>query len=339
MAEQNDRTTLGTAEWGRGFVEELARETLKEKRAKRRWRIFLWLVFFALVGFSVQRCTQVGAGQQGGEDVMPANFVASISIEGTLASGTASEEVVSAERVNRALRRAFDDKRVVGVILRINSPGGSSVQAGAIVDEIRRLRRKHPDKPVHAVIEELGASAAYYVASAADNIYVNKASTVGSIGVILTSNGMHGVYGVEEAMKKLGIERRTLTAGKYKALLDSTAPFTPEQKAHLQSMLDELHRQFITVVKEGRGQRLKESPDIFSGLIWTGERSIALGLADGLGSVDSVARDVLNTEAVIDYSDYSPLQKFFRQIGAEAMGGAWQQLESRFAAQQTLRVE
>jgi Periplasmic serine proteases (ClpP class) len=336
MAEQNDRTTLGTAEWGRGFVEELARETLKEKRAKRRWRIFLWLVFFALVGFSVQRCTQVGAGQQGGEDVMPANFVASISIEGALASGTANEEVVSAERVNRALRRAFDDKRVVGVILRINSPGGSSVQAGAIVDEIRRLRRKHPDKPVHAVIDEVGASAAYYVASAADNIYVNKASVVGSIGVIL---GRNGVYGVEEAMKKLGIERRTLTAGKNKALFDPTAPFTPEQKAHVQSMLDELHRQFITVVKEGRGQRLKESPDMFSGLVWTGERSIALGLADGLGSVDSVARDVLNTEAVIDYSDYSPLQKFFRQIGAEAMGGAWQQLESRFAAQQTLRVE
>ena len=336
MAEQNDRTTLGTAEWGRGFVEELARETLKEKRAKRRWRIFLWLVFFALVGFSVQRCTQVGAGQQGGEDVMPANFVASISIEGVLASGTGNEEAVSAERVNRALRRAFDDKRVVGVILRINSPGGSSVQAGAIVDEIRRLRRKHPDKPVHAVIDGVGASAAYYVASAADNIYVNKASIVGSIGVIL---GRNGVYGVEEAMKKLGIERRTLTAGKNKALFDPTAPFTPEQKAHLQSMLDELHRQFITVVKEGRGQRLKESPDMFSGLVWTGERSIALGLADGLGSVDSVARDVLNTEAVIDYSDYSPLQKFFRQIGAEAMGGAWQQLESRFAAQQTLRVE
>ena len=336
MAEQNDRTTLGTAEWGRGFVEELARETLKEKRAKRRWRIFLWLVFFALVGFSVQRCTQVGAGQQGGEDGMPANVVASISIEGALASGTANEEVVSAERVNRALRRAFDDKRVVGVILRINSPGGSSVQAGAIVDEIRRLRRKHPDKPVHAVIDEVGASAAYYVASAADNIYVNKASVVGSIGVIL---GRNGVYGVEEAMKKLGIERRTLTAGKNKALFDPTAPFTPEQKAHVQSMLDELHRQFITVVKEGRGQRLKESPDMFSGLVWTGERSIALGLADGLGSVDSVARDVLNTEAVIDYSDYSPLQKFFRQIGAEAMGGAWQQLESRFAAQQTLRVE
>ena len=336
MAEQNDRTTLGTAEWGRGFVEELARETLKEKRAKRRWRIFLWLVFFALVGFSVQRCTQVGAGQQGGEDVMPANFVASISIEGVLASGTGNEEAVSAERVNRALRRAFDDKRVVGVILRIDSPGGSSVQAGDIVDEIRRLRRKHPDKPLHAVIEEMGASAAYYVASAADNIYVNKASTVGSIGVIL---GRNGVYGVEEAMKELGIERRTLTAGKNKALLDPTAPFTPEQKAHLQSMLDELHRQFITVVKEGRGQRLKESPDMFSGLVWTGERSIALGLADGLGSVDSVARDVLNTEAVIDYSDYSPLQKFFRQIGAEAMGGAWQQLESRFAAQQTLRVE
>ena len=334
MAEQNDdRTALGTAEWGRGFVEELARESLKERRAKRRWRVFLWLTFFVLVGFSVQRCTQVDAGQQGGNDAKPAHFVASISVEGPIAGGGGNEEVVSATRVNRALRRAFDDQRVVGVILRINSPGGSPVQAGAIVDEIRRLRRKHPDKPVHAVIEEMGASAAYYIASAADNIYVDKASLVGSIGAILSN------YGIQDAMNKLGIERRTQTAGKNKAILDPTAPITPEQKAHLQSILDNIHRQFISAVKEGRGQRLKESPDMFSGLVWTGERSIALGLADGLGSVDSVARDVLNTEAVIDYSDYSPLQKFFRQLGADTAGGAWQQLESRFAAQQTLRME
>lgn len=337
MAEQNDdRTALGTAEWGRGFVEELARESLKERRAKRRWRVFLWLTFFVLVGFSVQRCTQVGAGQQGGNDAKPAHFVASISVEGPIAGGGGNEEVVSATRVNRALRRAFDDQRVVGVILRINSPGGSTVQAGTIVDEIRRLRRKHPDKPVHAVIEEIGASAAYYIASATDNIYVDKASIVGSIGVTL---GGLGYYGVQDAMKKLGIERRTQTAGKNKDMLDPTAPFTPEQKAHVQSILDDVHRQFISAVKEGRGQRLKESPDMFSGLFWTGERSIALGLADGLGSVDSVARDVLNTEAVIDYSDYSPLQKFFRQLGADAVGGAWQQLESRFTAQQTLRME
>ena len=333
MAEQNEKNILGTAEWGRGFVEELARETLKERKAKRRWRIFQWLAFLAVLAFGIQRCTSVAQVDE--DQRRPASYVASINIEGVIVGGS-GEEGVSADRVNKALRRAFSDPRAVGVVLRINSPGGSSVQAGAIVDEIRRLRRKHPDKPVHAVIDEVGASAAYYVASAADNIYVNKASIVGSIGVIL---GRNGVYGVEEAMKKLGIERRTLTAGKNKALLDPTAPFTPEQKAHVQSMLDELHRQFITVVKEGRGQRLKESPDMFSGLVWTGERSIALGLADGLGSVDSVARDVLNTEAVIDYSDYSPLQKFFRQIGAEAMGGAWQQLESRFAAQQTLRVE
>ena len=321
MAEQNDRTTLGTAEWGRGFVEELARETLKEKRAKRRWRIFLWLVFFALVGFSVQRCTEVGGNRMQGGDKQPTQFVAMVSLEGVI-SGS-EEEGVSASKVNRALRRAFDDPRAVGVILRINSPGGSPVQSGIIVDEMRRLRRLHPEKPLHAVVEEMAASGGYYIASAADNIYVDKASLVGSIGVILPS------YGVQEVLGKLGIERRTLTAGKNKALLDPSAPMTAEQKAHLQTMLDDVHRQFITVVKEGRGQRLKETPEMFSGLIWTGERSIALGLADGLGSVDSVARDVLNTEAVLDFSEYSPWQQFMRQVGAETLSGAWDRLQMR----------
>ena len=197
-----------------------------------------------------------------------------------------------------------------------------------IVDEMRRQRRLHPEKPLHAVIEEIGASGGYYIAAAADNIYVDKASIVGSIGVLLSN------YGVQDTLKMLGIERRTQTAGKNKAFMDPTAPMSAEQKAHAQAMLDEVHRQFIDVVKQGRGQRLKETPETFSGLFWTGERSIQLGLADGLGSVDSVARDVLNTENVVDFSEYSRWQMLARQFGAEAFGGFWKQVQTRVGGQE-----
>lgn len=314
MAEQSEKTVLGTAEWGRGFVEELARESLKERRAKRRWRMVQWLLFFALCAFGIYQCTTLSESEPGKQ--RPASYVASINITGVIAGGV-GEEGTSAERVNKALRRAFDDSHAVGVILRINSPGGSPVQAGMIVDEMRRQRRLHPEKPLHAVIEEIGASGAYYIAAAADNIYVDKASIVGSIGVIMSN------YGVQDTLRMLGVERRTQTAGKNKAFLDPTGPISPEQKAHAQAMLDAIHQQFIDVVKEGRGKRLKETPDLFSGLFWTGERSIQLGLADGLGSVDSVARDVLNTESVVDVSEYSRWQLLARQFGSSAFSGFW----------------
>ena len=217
MAEQNDRNILGTAEWGRGFVEELARETLKERKAKRRWRIFQWLAFLAVLAFGIQRCTSVAQVDE--DQRRPASYVASINIEGVIVGGS-GEEGVSADRVNKALRRAFADPRAVGVVLRINSPGGSPVQSGMIVDEMRRQRRLHPEKPLHAVIEEIGASGGYYIAAAADNIYVDKASIVGSIGVLLSN------YGVQDTLKMLGIERRTQTAGKNKAFMDPTAPIS-----------------------------------------------------------------------------------------------------------------
>ena len=325
MAEQNDRNILGTAEWGRGFVEELARETLKERKAKRRWRIFQWLAFLAVLAFGIQRCTSVAQVDE--DQRRPASYVASINIEGLIVGGS-GEEGASADRINKALRRAFSDPRAVGVVLRINSPGGSPVQSGMIVDEMRRQRRLHPEKPLHAVIEEVGASGGYYIAAAADNIYVDKASIVGSIGVLLSN------YGVQDTLKMLGIERRTQTAGKNKAFMDPTAPMSAEQKAHAQAMLDEIHRQFIDVVKQGRGQRLKETPETFSGLFWTGERSIQLGLADGLGSVDSVARDVLNTENVVDFSEYSRWQMLARQFGASAFGGFWKQVQTRVGGQE-----
>lgn len=327
MAANGDKAVDADA-WGRKLVEDLARESLKERRARRRWRIFFLLLFFCLLAFGISRCTTSVSELSGsGISQAPArSYVAAINLSGVIGAGDESvrgEVTVNAERTIRALRRAFDDDRATAVILRINSPGGSPVQAGIIVDEMRRLRRLNPDKPLHAVIEEMGLSGGYYIAAAADNVYVDKASLVGSIGVILQG------FGLQEAMSKLGVEARTITAGRNKAFLNPFANLAPEQKAHAQAMLDQVHQQFIKVVKDGRGQRLKETPDMFSGLFWTGERSVELGLADGLGSVESVARDVLHTEQVVDFSEYSRWQSLFRQVGVSVFGGFWQQLQGQ----------
>ena len=274
MAEQNDRNILGTAEWGRGFVEELARETLKERKAKRRWRIFQWLAFLAVLAFGIQRCTSVAQVDE--DQRRPASYVASINIEGVIVGGS-GEEGVSAERVNKALRRAFADPRAVGVVLRINSLGGSSVQSGMIVDEMRRQRRLHPEKPLHAVIEEIGASGGYYIAAAADNIYVDKASIVGSIGVLLSN------YGVQDTLKMLGIERRTQTAGKNKAFMDPAAPMSAEQKAHAQAMLDEVHRQFIDVAGAGSAAEGNARDLQWALLDWRAQHPAGAGRRSGVG--------------------------------------------------------
>ena len=205
-----------------------------------------------------------------------------------------------------------------GVILRINSPGGSPVQAGLINDEIRRLRSKHPETPLYAVVEDVCASGGYYVAAAADKIYVNKASIVGSIGVLMDGFGFTGT------MEKLGVDRRLLTAGNNKGFLDPFSPQNPNQTAHAQVMLDDIHQQFIDVVKTGRGARLKETPEMFSGLMWTGDQSVKLGLADDFGSVDSVARDVIKAEKVLDYSVRDNIaERFARRLGAGAVNSLW----------------
>lgn len=306
-----------TPDWGRNLIEELARESLKERRARRRWRIFFGLLFFGLVAFAVTQCSGGGSGTGPGPG-KGAPYVASIDIKGVIAD---EPEAVSADKVIRAMRRAFDDPKSLAVILRISSPGGSPVQAGIIVDEMRRLRRQNPEKALYAVIEEMGLSGGYYIAAAADRIYVDKASLVGSIGVILNN------FGVQELFQKLGIENRTMTAGRNKAFLSPFESLSPEQKAHVQSMLDEIHAQFIAVVKEGRGQRLKETPDMFSGLIWTGERGVELGLADGLGTVDSVARDVVDTEQVVDFTEYSPWELWMRQVGGAVSGAFFSQMQ------------
>lgn len=273
--------------WERDVVEKLVFAALAEQRAARRWKmarrlisvflflLVLWLLF--LRGPSVP--------------AISSPHTAMIAIQGEIAS----DAEASAEAVLAALREAFEDKGAKGIVLLIDSPGGSPVQAGIINDEIRRLKALHK-KPVYAVVEESCASAAYYIAVAADKIYVDKASLVGSIGVLMNGFGFTGL------MDKVGIERRLLTAGENKGLLDPFSPLSAAQRAHAQSMLDQIHRQFIAVVKAGRGERLKETPEIFSGLFWTGQQAVSLGLADELGNIDYVAREVVQAEEIVDYT-------------------------------------
>jgi protease-4 len=226
------------------------------------------------------------------------------------------EAGVTADALIGALNGAFDDKHTRGVVLRINSPGGSPVQAGQVYDEIRRLRGKFPKIPLYVVVDDICASGGYYIAAAADRIFVDKASLVGSIGVLMDG------FGFTEGMKKLGVERRLLTAGENKGFLDPFSPVDPNQETHARAMLGEVHDQFIHVVRQGRGKRLKETPDMFSGLVWSGARSIELGLADALGSLDYVAREVVKAEEIVDFTPQEGLaERLARRIGT-AMGQA-----------------
>ena len=275
--------------WERKIIERLALDALTEQRRRRRWGIF-----FKLLGFAYFTAVLVVAIDWGGGEriVDGKKHTALVQLNGVIRD----KGDASAENLVSSLQSAFEDKGTAGVVLRINSPGGSPVQAGMINDEIRRLRAKYPDIPLYAVVEDVCASGGYYVAVAADKIFVDKASIVGSIGVLMDGFGFVGT------MDKLGVERRLLTAGENKGFLDPFSPQNGAHKAHAQEMLGEIHKQFIEVVRKGRGKRLKETPDIFSGLMWTGEKSIELGLADGLGSVDSVARDVIKADDVRDYT-------------------------------------
>ena len=219
----------------------------------------------------------------------------------------------SAEKITGALRDAFKNKNTQGVILRINSPGGSPVQSGIINDEMRRLRGKYPNTPLYVVVEDICASGGYFVAASADKIYVNKASLVGSIGVLMDGFGFTG------GMEKLGVERRLLAAGENKGFMDPFSPVDPKQKEFALGMLAEIHQQFIAVVKQGRGKRLKDNSEVFSGLIWTGQQAVELGLADGYGSVESVARDVIKAESIVDYTEKSnAVERIAKRFGAAA---------------------
>jgi protease-4 len=295
--------------WERKVLEKLATEALAEQRRGRRWGIFFKLLGFTYLAVVLFLALDMGQGDKVAEGE---KFTALVNLNGVIkASGDAN-----AEHVIGSLQAAFEDKHTAGVILRINSPGGSPVQSGIINDEMRRLRVKYPDIPLHVVVEDVCASGGYYVAVAADKIFVDKASIVGSIGVLMDGFGFTGT------MEKLGVERRLLTAGVSKGFLDPFSPQNESDKEHAKLMLGEIHQQFIDVVRKGRGKRLKESPEMFSGLMWSGARSIELGLADGYGTVDSVARDVIKASEVRDFSvKQNFAEKFAKQFGAEMAEG------------------
>jgi protease-4 len=249
----------------------------------------------------------IAMGWWGKKDGGPSKHTALVEVRGVIGP----EGSASADNVMTGLQDAFKDKRTQGVVVRINSPGGSPVQAGHINDEIRRLRQKHPNIPVYAVVEDICASGGYYVAVAADQIYVDKSSIIGSIGVLMDGFGFTG------AMEKLGIERRLLAAGENKGFLDPFSPIEESQKAHAQNMLGEIHQQFINVVRQGRGNRLKETPEMFSGLLWIGSKSVELGLADALGSVEYVAREVIKAEDIVDFTPRENIaERVVRRFGA-----------------------
>jgi protease IV len=300
MAEDGGRTE----NWERGIIEKLALEALKEQRRARRWGIFFKLLAFAYVTFLV-----VALFDWSRTDRLSEKHTALVEVSGVIdAKGNAN-----ADNVNAALQGAFKDKKTQGVVLRINSPGGSPVQAGIIYDEIRRLRGLHPEIPMYAVVEDICASGGYYIASAADKIYVDKASLVGSIGVLMDN------FGFVDTMQKLGVERRVFTSGDNKAFLDPFSPLEPRQVEHAKALLGEIHQQFIDVVRKGRGTRLKDSPELFSGLIWTGAKSIELGLTDGFGSLDYVAREVVKAEQIVDYTQKENVaERLAKRFGAGA---------------------
>ncbi|MFZ1548172.1 MAG: S49 family peptidase [Candidatus Nitrotoga sp.] len=297
MSEQNNN-------WERGVLEKLAMSAIQEQRRARHWSIFfkvltfgyLCILLFLFMGW-------IGKS----ELPLSGKHTALVEMHGVIAAETAA----NADSVMTSLQDAFKDKHTQGVILRMDSPGGSPVQSGYINDEIRRLRVKYPKIPLYVVIEDICASGCYYVAAAADKIFVNKASLIGSIGVLMDSFGFTGT------MEKLGVERRLMTAGKNKGFMDPFSPVNADQQEHAKNMLAEIHQQFIDVVKQGRGKRLKETPDMFSGLIWTGQKSIELGLADEMGNVDSVARDVIKAEDIVDFTTHDGIaERLAKRFGA-----------------------
>lgn len=294
-------------DWERKLLENLALASLREQRRARIWGIFfksltfiyLFILMFVALGW-------VGDGKVRITD----KHTALIDLKGIITA----DSVSSADKINASLQSAFQDKNTKGIVLRINSPGGSPVQAGYINDEIRRLRAKYPEIPLYAVIGDICASGGYYVAAAADKIFVDKASLVGSIGVLMDGFGFTGT------LEKLGVERRLLTAGENKGFLDPFTPLDPAQRDHATTLLREIHEQFIRVVQQGRGERLKDKPEIFSGIVWTGQKSIDLGLADEMGSAEYVAREIVEAETLVDFTPREGLTDLFsKRISQIAM--------------------
>ncbi len=296
----SDNNTNG---WERTVIEKVALAAIEEQRRARRWGIFFKFLIFAYLFIVLF----IAMGWAGKKDRAQEKHTALVELNGVIAPDSRA----SADIVMQGLSDAFKDKRTQGVILRINSPGGSPVQASYINDEIRRLRAKYPEIPLYAVVEDMCASGGYYVAVAADRIYVNKASLIGSIGVLMNGFGFTG------AMDKLGVERRLLAAGENKGFLDPFSPLSDTQKDYAQKMLGEIHDQFVDVVRKGRGKRLKETPEMFSGLVWVGTKSIEMGLADAIGSMEQVARDVIKAEEIVDFTPRENVaERFAKRFGA-----------------------
>lgn len=300
MADENQVPS----EWEQNVFANVLMNSIKEQRSARRWGIFFKAAFFIYIIFITLLILFSSGSDKGEYHNKP--HTALVNIDGVISPN----EEANADAIVGALREAFKAPQSKAVIMRINSPGGSPVQSSYIYNEVVRLKEQYKDKKVYAVIADVGGSGGYFVASAADEIYANEASIVGSIGVLMMGFGFH------DAIEKLGVEQRTLTAGENKNFLDPFAPVNPKQQAFMQTLLDSIHQQFIGAVKKGRGDRLKDDPQIYSGLFWTGEQALGLGLIDGFGTASYVARDLVGHEEMVDYS---MSQHFFDKL-AKKMG-------------------
>ena len=308
LAAQRTHQAVAPAQGLEAAIENVARLMLRQHQADRRWRVFFRMAWLG-VAVTVLWLALAGRGPPSAPNTP---HTALVEVRGEIAA----DSEASAEVLVGAIKSAFEDSGTQALVLRINSPGGSPVQSGIVYDEIKRLKAKH-GKKVYVVVEEICASGAYYIAAAADAIYVDKASIVGSIGVLMDGFGFTGL------MDKLGVERRLLTAGENKAMLDPFSPVNPKQAQMARAMIDQIHQQFITVVKEGRGARLNASPEIFSGLFWNGEEAVRLGLADATGNLDFVAREIVKAEEIVDYTPRSNVaERLAKRFGAGVGAGA-----------------
>lgn len=303
MTQNEGRSGSSQTNWERETLEKVLLASIEEQRRARRWSVFFKSAVLLLVVAAFLQNVRPWASMAKNNS---GKHTAVIDVAGLIAPG----QPASADNIIQGLRDASEDPNTKGIILRMNSPGGSPVQSASIYEEVRRLKKLKPELPIHAVVVDMCASGGYYIAAAADRIYVSSASVVGSIGVIM------GSFGFVDAMKTLGVERRVMTAGAHKAMLDPFAPVDQVARQHMQGVIEEVHRQFSDAVRQGRGSRLKETPDMFSGLIWTGEDAIKLGLADELGTTRSVAEDVIGAKKVVNFNpDENVFDQFTRKMG------------------------
>jgi protease-4 len=312
-SQPNAASGAGPSAWERSVLEKVLLESIREQRIARRWNIGFKLAFLAYLGVAMWMAfSPLSGGRPGGS---AKDHTAVVDVEGLIAEGSRA----NADAIIKGLKAAADDQATKGIILKMNTPGGTPVQAAYVYEAIRTLKKEHPKLPIVAVVTDLCASGGYYIAAAADKIFVNPSSIVGSIGVIMNGFGFVGT------MEKLGVERRALTAGDHKALLDPFRAIQPTEKAHVQAVLNAIHQQFIAAVREGRGNRLKDSPELFSGLVWSGSEGIALGLVDAYGDVRSVAEKEIGAAETVDFTPKEDwLERLSQRIGTTVTGLLWQ---------------